>query len=112
MTHDAKFVRGLFYNPPHPKAPSYVKCTITLKRDALIGWLNQQDEDDKGNIKIDILESKGGKIYAKLNEWKPGAGQSDAPRRNDRSPIPQAQAQRIAEEFGGEVVDESQDIPF
>jgi hypothetical protein len=52
VSDDTKFVRGLFYNPPHPKAPAYVKCSITLKRDALIGWMNQQDEDDKATSRM------------------------------------------------------------
>jgi len=111
MSNDNTLARGLYYNPPHPKAPQYVICSLSIQRTNFIAWLQQMDITDKGYVNVDILESKGGKIYAKLNEWKPGSGHPDAPRRNDRSPIPQADAQRIADEFGGEVVD-SEGVPF
>ena len=108
--NDNTLARGLYYNPPHPKAPAYVKCSLSIQRTNFIAWLNQMEEDAKGYIKIDVLESKGGKIYAKVNEWKP-SDQGQHSRKADR-PTADANTRRVAEEFGGEVVDQSEDLPF
>jgi hypothetical protein len=62
---------GIYYNAPREGAPEYVKAGLSFRRSEFIQWLNQQDEDAKGYIKIDVLVSKGGKLYCKLNDWKP-----------------------------------------
>jgi hypothetical protein len=109
MPDDTKFTRGLFYNQPHAKAPDYVIASLSFNRTAFIGWLNQQEEDAKGYIKVDILRAKNsGKIYGKLNDWKPDQS------RNQERPAPKPELApetlKAVDEFGGEVVED--DVPF
>ena len=68
MTDEIEFVDGLIVKPPHEKAPDFVKCTISIKRDDLTKWL-QGKEDDW--INLDVKVSLGGKWYAAVNDWKP-----------------------------------------
>ena len=63
-----EFVDGLFVDKPHDKAPDFIKCSISIKRSALISWLSQKEDD---RINIDVKESKAGKYYASVNDFKP-----------------------------------------
>lgn len=63
-----EFVDGLFVDKPHDKAPDFIKCSISIKRSALISWLSQKEDD---RINIDVKESKAGKWYASVNDFKP-----------------------------------------
>jgi hypothetical protein len=65
---DIKFVDGLIVKAPHENAPDFVKCAISIKRKELGNWLRAQDGDW---INIDVKESKGGKWYAAVNDYKP-----------------------------------------
>jgi hypothetical protein len=114
--NDNALARGIYYNEPRDGAPDYVIAALSFRRSDFIAWLQAQEEDAKGYIKVDILRAKSsGKIYGKLNEWKPKEqgehSRRPEPRRNDRSHIPDANTQRVAEEFGGTVSD-SEDVPF
>ncbi len=71
------FVRGLY--PQEPKQP-FVKATFGLRKDQFTDFMreaiNNNDmwrEDQNGNhwLNIDILESKEGKLYAKINKFVP-----------------------------------------
>jgi hypothetical protein len=62
------FVNGLFAKAPNPKAPDFVKGSISIKRAEFMAWLDQQQGDW---VNIDVKESKGGKWYAQVNDWKP-----------------------------------------
>lgn len=64
-----KFVDGLFVND-RSKAPEFVKAKLSFLADKFIPYL-QANANAKGYIYIDILESKDGKMYAKLNDYKP-----------------------------------------
>ena len=50
---DIIFVDGLMIKPPHEKAPDFVKCAISIKREALITWLRTQTDEW---INIDVKE--------------------------------------------------------
>ena len=68
MNQNKIFPKGLIYKKPNPKAPDWVKGTISIKKDEFIDFLNKQDSEW---INIDILESKDKtKIYPVLNQWK------------------------------------------
>jgi len=67
---DIKFVDGLMVKAPHEKAPDFVKCSISIKRKELGNWLRAQEGDW---INIDVKESREGKWYAAVNDWKPEA---------------------------------------
>lgn len=65
---DIEFIDGLMVKAPHPKAPDFVKCSISIKRKDLGNWLRGKDDEW---INLVIKESKGGKWYAAVDNWKP-----------------------------------------
>jgi hypothetical protein len=68
MADDIEFVDGLLVKAPHEKAPSFVKAQISIKREALIQWLQGKSEEW---LNLDVKESKGGKYYAAVSNYKP-----------------------------------------
>jgi hypothetical protein len=63
-----QFIDGLIFKKPLATAPEFVKAKISIKREELIAWLqNQQGEW----INADLKESREGKYYAQINDWKP-----------------------------------------
>jgi hypothetical protein len=68
MSNDIKFVDGLIVKAPHENAPDFVKCSISIKRADLGNWLRAQEGEW---INVQVKESKGGKWYAAVDEWKP-----------------------------------------
>jgi len=98
---DIKFVDGLIVKAPHEKAPDFVKCAISIKRSELISWLTLQEGDW---INLDVKESRAGKWYAAVNDFKPESRQDAAARQNNPT-------------YGGSAgqtpdPDFDQDIPF
>ena len=71
---EAEFADGLIVKAPRDGAPDFVKGSISIKRKDLGNWLRGKEEDW---INLDIKESKGGKWYAQVNDWKP---KEDAPK--------------------------------
>lgn len=67
MADDIEFVKGLVVKAPHPNAPDFVKCAISIKVADLQEWLADKDEW----VNIDVKESKGGKWYAAVSTFKP-----------------------------------------
>lgn len=63
--------QGLYYNQPRQGAPEFVIGNLSIQRDQFQSWLAQQETDEKGYLKLDILTSREGKPYIKLNDWKP-----------------------------------------
>lgn len=82
------FVKGLWIKPPHAKAPDYVKCKLSIRREDFMQWLHDQDGEW---CNLDIMVSQNGSWYAKVNDWKPdgstapaqSAPKSAAPARDD-----------------------------
>ena len=66
------FVKGMWFNKPHEKAPSFVIGKLSIKLE-FSDWLQQQTFDEKGYINLDILMGKSGKPYIAVNEYKKGA---------------------------------------
>lgn len=99
---DNKFVTGLFVNPPHEKAPDFVKASISIKPAEFIAWLQAQEPNDKGYVRLQFKESREGKWYAALDDYKPA---------DKKAEHNQAKADGYAKEpaQGGFVDDE---IPF
>ena len=64
----ADFVDGLMAKKPNEKAPDFVKCALSIKREDLIAWLTSQTDEW---INVQVKESKGGKWYAEVDTWKP-----------------------------------------
>ncbi len=67
-----EFVKGLFVNQPDEKTPDFVKAKLSIKAEEFKQYLDEK-VNDKGYVNVDILVSKAGKVYPKLNEWKPTA---------------------------------------
>lgn len=62
------FVNGLMAKKPKEKAPDFVKCNLSIKREELIAWLSEKDGDW---INVDIKESgRTLNWYAEVNTWE------------------------------------------
>mgnify|MGYP001552945860 CR=1 FL=1 len=72
MSNDAKFVDGLRVYAPRDGAPSFVKANLVVNVTELTQWLEGQGDE----VRIDIKESRGGKFYASVNDYK-----ADKPKR-------------------------------
>lgn len=92
---DVKFIGGLNFKAKNPNAPDYVICKGSIKREDLIAWLQTEQGEW---INFDVKESKGGKIYAAVDTWRPNQGgdqRQSAPRQQQR----QAPQNTPADEF-------------
>ena len=70
-TTEIEFPDGLIVKAPRDGAPDFVKASISIKRDALIAWLQGRDGDW---INLQVKEAKSGKWYAAVDNWKPKEG--------------------------------------
>ena len=70
MDNKIKFISGLF---PHPTKSSWVKSNIGIKYHDFKKELENLEKyiDDKGYVNISLCESKSGKQYFKIDEYKP-----------------------------------------
>jgi hypothetical protein len=94
--NEKTFPKGLIVKPPHAKAPDFIKCGISIKREEFIAWLEDQDGDW---INLDVKESKQGKWYAQTNDWKPDRSKEKPS--DDPKPLK-----------GGDDFVDDQEIPF
>ena len=92
---DPEFVPGLFVKPPHPRAPEFVRASVSIKREELAEWLSARSDEW---INIDVKESRGGKWYAQVSTYKP---------KDKETPKPAPAAPS-----GGGFEDFDNDIPF
>lgn len=99
MSEEKEFVNGLIVKAPNEKAPDFVKCSISIKREELMTFLVSKQPDEW--INLDVKVSKGGKWYAEVNNWKPEA-QAGMPAQQPQQP---SQNSPQHDEF-------SDDIPF
>lgn len=105
MSDEVEFIDGLIFKPPHEKAPDFVICKFSIKREQLIEWL--EDRDDEW-INADVKESKGGKYYASVDNWKPNQERQESqPARQQQQPQRQPTPQQApVDDFADD------DIPF
>ena len=81
--------KGFIIKKPHPNAPDWVIASLSCKTEEAIETLKQNDKNGWSNYQI--LNSKEGKYYIKLDEWEPetrqnvdqGASVSTAPEDDD-----------------------------
>lgn len=64
------YAKGIWFNKPSPKAPTFVIGRISIGIESFIAWLKEQKPNEKGYVNIDVLEGRDGKPYLVLNEWK------------------------------------------
>jgi len=110
MSTEKKFIDGLIFKAPHENAPEYVIAKISIKRQELIAWLQSQTGEW---INADLKESQQGKLYAAVDDWKPGGGERGAARSSTpqrQEPAPKREAAPASRDFGDDFADD--DIPF
>ena len=66
-----QFVNGLIVKR-NDKAPDFVLCSLSMKVDELIQFL--QANNNGGWVNVDCKRGKSGKLYAEVNSWKPSNG--------------------------------------
>lgn len=65
------FVEGLYIKKPNEQAPDFVKGKVSINVEKLLNFINFNKEHiTNGYLNIDLLESKKGELYFKLNTWK------------------------------------------
>lgn len=99
MSKDAKFIPGLFFKPPNDGAPEFIISKGSIKIADLIQFLQRQEGEW---VNFDLKESKEGKFYASVDDWKPQGGARAVPSRQP----PARSAPKPAADF----LDD--DIPF
>ena len=62
-----EFIDGLMVKKPNEKAPEFVIAKLSIKREALIEWLQSKEGEW---INADIKLSKKGSYYAQVDNWK------------------------------------------
>lgn len=70
---EIEFVEGLIVKAPNPKAPDFVKASISIKVEDLGKWLRAKYKAGEEWVNIDVKESKAGKWYAAVSTFKPKA---------------------------------------
>jgi len=84
MSTDIEFVDGLYFKEPRAQAPDYVKGSLSIQPAKLAAWCQTHASEEWVNV--DVKESKNGKIYCAVNDWKPGQQRTAKPVANtDRS---------------------------
>lgn len=63
------FPQGIRFFAPNENAPSFVKGNILINRDELVEWVMKQ----KDTVRLDLKESKEGKLYLSINNYEPKA---------------------------------------
>ena len=76
MSTDAKFIPGLFFKPPNAGAPDFILAKGSIKIADLIQFLQRQEGEW---INFDLKNSREGKPYAAIDDWKPQGGRQSAP---------------------------------
>lgn len=104
---DNVFIDGLIVKAPHERAPEYVKAKLSIRREELIGWLQQQTGDW---INADIKVSQNGKWYCAVDTWKPEGSEGSAGSGGSRGGAPQRPARQSATQPVDDFSDP--DIPF
>jgi len=70
------FADGVFFNKPHENAPDFVKGSVSFADVAkAIEFLKKHQQQNKLNL--DLLKSREGKLYFKLNTFVPKKKEDD-----------------------------------
>jgi len=65
---DKKFVDGMIVKRK-PKAPDFVKCSLSFKCKEFYAFMKENNND--GWLNVDLKVSKQGKLYAEVDDWQP-----------------------------------------
>ena len=69
MNEEPKYIKGLFTSR-REQAPDFLLASLSIKTEQFIEWLKGHT-NARGYVNIDVLKSKEGQVYSKLNDWKP-----------------------------------------
>ena len=110
MANDAKFIPGLFFKHPHENAPDFIISKGSIKTADMLAWLTAQTGEW---VNFDLKESREGKLYASVDDWKPesagggsGGSRGGAPQRERPAKATDAPERDLASDFADD------DIPF
>ena len=73
---ETKFINGLFVKAPHQNAPEFVKYKLSVKVSDFCQEMKRMSEAgelNNGYLNAEILVSKKGEPYVRLDTWKPDA---------------------------------------
>lgn len=81
MDNTSVFIEGLIVKDKRQGAPDFVLNDISIKRLEMIEWLQTEGVkyDKDGWLNAQILRSRAGKPYVKVNIWKPKTQENQAP---------------------------------
>ena len=66
---EKEFAEGLYINESDK---DFIKLRIGINKEEFAEWFREKYKNkDEDYINIDVKESKGGKLYAEVNNWKP-----------------------------------------
>lgn len=68
---EIEFVDGMIVKAPRPKAPDFVKASISIKVEDLGKWLRAKYQAGQEWVNLDVKEAKSGKWYAAVSTYKP-----------------------------------------
>ncbi len=68
MENKTQFPEGIIFKKPKEGAPEFVRGSLSFKVEEFTKYL--KEKNNNGWVNIDILKSKSGNTYLKLNEWK------------------------------------------
>lgn len=116
MSTDAKFIPGLFFKPPNAGAPDFIIAKGSIKIADLIQFLQRQEGEW---VNFDLKNSREGKPYAAIDDWKPQGGRMSAPpgrvggpsRQNAPRPTSRPEPATLPRD-GGWANDPDDDLPF
>jgi hypothetical protein len=67
------FADGLRVYAPNAKAPAHVKAKLVVNAREFSAFL-AGNADAEGTVRLEVRESKGGKLYACLDTYRPANG--------------------------------------
>ncbi len=70
---DMVFADGLRVYAPNAKAPAHVKAKFVVNAREFAAFL-AGNADQEGTVRLEVRESKGGKLYACLDTYRPANG--------------------------------------
>ena len=79
---EIQFVDGMVISR-NQNAPEYVICKIWIKREEFAKFMR----DHPGDLNIEVKQSKGGKYYAAVDNWKPGEQTQRTEQIKPRDPV-------------------------
>ena len=70
---DNELVNGLYPKQKPDNAPDFVLGKVSINLEQFMPWIRQWCKENPGEqwVNIDMLVSRNGKPYAKLDTWKP-----------------------------------------